>query len=78
MIHNANRLNLVEALEFQKAYSQGIIDALEKRFQDNDIVDAFKKFNPSNMPSRQVGLTNRGYRFGIVDWTLWRGEGAQW
>lgn len=46
------------ALAFQKCYAQNVCVALESRFADNGIIGAFKILNPSNMPTRQVGLAS--------------------
>ena len=48
------------ALFFQNSYVESIIKALEARFHDNDINLALKILNPSNMPSRRVGLASWG------------------
>jgi len=36
------------------------IGALEARFSDNDIISVFSVLNPSNMPSKRVGLNSWG------------------
>ena len=55
MVRDQQGRNLEETLTFQKQFSEAVIRALESRFEDNDIVSAFKVLNPTNMPSRQVG-----------------------
>ena len=56
MIKDQQGRELEEALTFQKQFSEAVILALESRFEDNDIINAFKVLNPTKMPSRQVGL----------------------
>lgn len=63
MIRDRIGRDLEEALDFQKAYAQAVIDALESRFEDNGIMNAFKVLNPCNMPSKSVGLGS----WGVVD-----------
>ena len=60
MIKNKTSADLKSALFFHKSYVESIIKALETRFQDNDLISSFKFFNPSNMPSRRVGLASCG------------------
>ena len=60
MIRDPQGRDLEEALLFQKQFSEAVIHALECRFEDNDIVSTFKVLNPTNMPSRQVGLAQWG------------------
>ena len=49
-----------ETLAFQKVYAEAVCRALEARFSDNDIISAFSVLNPSNMPSKRVGLNSWG------------------
>ena len=49
-----------EALAFQKIYAEAVCRALEARFSDNDIISVFSILNPSNMPSKRVGLNSWG------------------
>ena len=37
---------------------KAICAGLDARFKDNDFISCFKVLNPTNMPSRQVGLQN--------------------
>ena len=60
MVRDQQGRDLEEALTFQKQFSETMILALESRFEDNDIISAFKVLNPINMPSRQVGLAHWG------------------
>ena len=60
MVRDQQGRDLEEALTFQKQFSEAMILALEFRFEDNDIVSAFKVLNPTNMPSKQVGLAQWG------------------
>ena len=60
MVRDAHGRDLEEALLFQKQFSEAVIDALESRFEDNGIVSNFKVLNPTNMFSRQVGLSQWG------------------
>ena len=60
MVRDQQGRDLEEALIFQKQFSEAVILALESRFEDNDIISAFKVLNPINMPSRQVGLAQWG------------------
>ena len=50
MVRNSSGIDLEAALSFQKLYVQVICDALSACFVDNNVVDAFKILNPSNMP----------------------------
>ena len=50
--------DLGEALDFQRAFAEAVCAGLDARFQDNDLITCFKVLNPTNMPSRQVGLQN--------------------
>ena len=58
MIRDPNGVDLKEALNFQKSYAEVVYKCLEARFSDNDIISAFKILNPSNMPSKKVGLNS--------------------
>ena len=58
MIRDSNRIDLEEALNFQKSYVEAVCNCLEARFSDNDIISAFKILNPSNMPLKRVGLNS--------------------
>ena len=49
---------LEEALMLQKNFVQAVCSALDVRFCDNDLISCFKILNPTNIPSRQVGLQN--------------------
>ena len=60
MVRNSSGIDLEAALSFQKLYVQVICDALSACFVDNNVVDAFKILNPSNMPWRQKKLGNWG------------------
>jgi hypothetical protein len=60
MVRDPNGADLEAALSFQKMYVESVCKALEARFVDNDIIDAFKIFNPIHMPQRQVGLASWG------------------
>ena len=60
MIRDNTGADLESALFFQKSYAESIIKALETRFHDNHLISAFKILNPSNMPSRRVGLASWG------------------
>lgn len=51
---------MIEALAFQKSFAIAVCEALEVRFADNHIMDAFKVLGPTNMPTRQVGLASWG------------------
>ena len=48
--------NLEKALAFQKNFIEAIIEALEVRFVDNNIMGCFKNLSSINMPTKQVGL----------------------
>ena len=58
MIRDPNGIDLEEALNFQKSYAEAVCKCLEARFSDNGIISAFKILNPSNMPSKRVGLSS--------------------
>jgi len=58
MMKDKTDVNLESALSFQKSYVGSIIKAYKARFQDNDLISSFKVLNPSNMPSRKVGLAS--------------------
>ena len=60
MIRDPNGIDLEEALNFQKSYAEAVCKCLEARFSDNGIISAFKILNPSNMPSKRVGLNSWG------------------
>ena len=47
-----------EALKFQRAFVEAICAGLDVRFVDNDRISCFKILNPTNMPSKQIGLQN--------------------
>jgi len=49
MIKNQQGMDLMEALTFQKHFSEVVTYTLEFRFEDNEIVSAFKVLNPTNM-----------------------------
>jgi len=49
--------DLESVLAFQKSYAQNVC-YLESHFVNIEIIDAFKILNPSNMPTRQVGLVS--------------------
>jgi len=51
-------VDLEEALEFQRAFANAICVGFDGRFVDNDLILCFKILNPTNMPSRQIGLQN--------------------
>ena len=44
----------------QRAFAEVVCTGLDSRFIDNDLNSCFKILNPTNMPSRQIGLQNRG------------------
>ena len=48
--------DLEEALAFQKNFTNVVIEALEVRFVDNNLIGCFKIFSLANMPAKQVGL----------------------
>jgi hypothetical protein len=50
MVRDSSGVDLEVALCFQKLYVQVVCDALSACFVDNDVLDAFKILNPSNMP----------------------------
>ena len=50
--------DLEETLMFQKNFAQFVCSALDGRFCDNDLIFCFKILNPTNTPSREVGLQN--------------------
>ena len=56
MTRNPSGANLEVALSFHRCYAEAICEALFVRFEDNDVIDAFKILNPIHMPQRQVGL----------------------
>ena len=58
MIRDPNGIDLEEALNFQKSYVEAVCKYLEARFSDNGIISSFKILNPSNMPSKRVGLNS--------------------
>ena len=58
MIRDPNGIDLEEALNFQKSYTEVVCKCLEARFSENGIISAFKILNPSNMPSKRVGLNS--------------------
>jgi Domain of unknown function (DUF4371)/hAT family C-terminal dimerisation region len=60
MIRDPSGVDLEAALFFQKMYAEAVCMALEARFVDNDVIDAFKILNPIHMPQRQVGLSSWG------------------
>ena len=45
-------------MNFQKSYAEAVCKCLEARLSDNDIISAFKILDPSNMPSKRVGLNS--------------------
>ena len=60
IIRDPNGIDLKEALNFQKSYAEVVCKCLEARFSDNGIISTFKILNPSNMPSKRVGLNSWG------------------
>ena len=52
--------DLEEALKFQHAFAEAVCVGLAARFVDNDLISCFKILNPTNMPSKQIGLQNWG------------------
>jgi hypothetical protein len=60
MIRDASRTDLEAALNFQKLYVDAVCVALDARFDDNDIIDSLKNFNPIHMPQRQIELASWG------------------
>ena len=56
MTRDPSRANLEAALSCQRCYVEAFCEALFTRFEDNDVIDAFKILNPIHMPQRQVGL----------------------
>ena len=58
MIREPDGIDLKKALNFQKSYAEAVCKCLEARFSDNGIILAFKILNPSNMPSKRVGLNS--------------------
>ena len=59
MIINAYGVDLKVALNFQKLYVEAVCVALDARFDDNDIIDSFKKFDPIHMPQKQFDWHHR-------------------
>ena len=59
---NRSRLgdDLEEALKFQRAFAESVCAGLDARFVDNDLISCFKILNPTNMPSKHIGLQNLG------------------
>ena len=47
-----------KTLAFQKVYAEVVCRTLEAKFNDNDIISVFSILNPSNMPSKRVGLNS--------------------
>jgi hypothetical protein len=60
MVRDASGADLEAALNFQKLYAEAVCVALDARFDDNDVIDCFKIFNPIHMPQRQIGLASWG------------------
>ena len=60
MIHDKTRLNLMNAVTFQKHFALAVCNALECIFEDYHIMTTFKVLDPTNMPFRQVRLVNWG------------------
>ena len=59
MIRDPNGANLEETLSFQNSYAKVVLcKYLETRFSNNGIVSTFKFLNPSNVPSKRVGLNS--------------------
>jgi hypothetical protein len=52
--------DLEEALKFQHAFAEVVCVGLAARFVDNDLISCFKILNPTNMPSKHIGLQNWG------------------
>jgi hypothetical protein len=52
--------DLEEALKFQHAFAEAVCVGLAARFVDNDLVLCYKILNPTNMPSKHIGLQNWG------------------
>lgn len=50
--------DLEDALAFQKSFAEAVCNGLDAQFTNNDLISCFKILNPTNMPSRQVGLQN--------------------
>jgi hypothetical protein len=63
MIRDRTRADLKEARVFRKVYVEVVCRALEARFSNNDIIFVFSVLNPSNMPSKMVGL----YLWGVTE-----------
>jgi hypothetical protein len=53
-------VDLKETLQFQRSFVEVVCDCLQARFTDNDLIFCFKILNPSNMPSKQIGLQSWG------------------
>jgi len=66
MIRDRTRADLKEAHVFQKVYVEAVCRVLEARFSNNDIIFVFSILNPSNMPSKMVGL----YSWGVTELEL--------
>ena len=52
--------DLEEAVAFQNNFIEVVIEALEVRFVDNNLMDSFKILSPTNMLAKQVGLKSWG------------------
>jgi hypothetical protein len=70
MIRDRSGKDLMDAVAFQKHFALAVYNVLECRFEDNHIMAAFKVLDPTNMPSKQVGLAN----WGMVDLELLCGQ----
>ena len=70
MVRDQQGRDLEEALTFQKQFSEAVILALESRFEDNDIISAFKVLNPTICLQGKLDWLN-----GIVQsWMLFAGS----
>ena len=58
MDHSRLGEDLEEALKFQRTFAEIVYVGLNARFVDNYFISCFKILNPTNMPSRQIGLQN--------------------
>ena len=52
--------DLEEALKFQRTFAEAVCTGLDARFVDNNLITCYKILNPTNMPSKQIGLQNWG------------------
>jgi hypothetical protein len=70
MIRDRMGQDLMNAVAFQKHFALAVCNTLEYRFEDNHIIIVFKVLDPTNMPSKQIGLAN----WGLVDLELLCGQ----